>query len=103
MGVEMMWRLACGLLLVGWTAAFIVTVRRGLRVLREVGVQADASWRMIVGVMGASSFGALVVGTLGVRSSALYLLALLLQLVMCAMYFYRFFVGIHNRAPATRS
>lgn len=74
-----------------------VTVRRGFKVLRNVGLEADRSWRAIVGALGTMTFGSLFAGVVGLRASTFYLLALLLQLVLCALFFYRFFVSMHTR------
>jgi len=100
---DVLWRVACGLFLTGWTAVFVITVRRGFKVLRNVGLKADRSWRAIVGVLGAMSFGSLFAGVVGLRPSNLYLLALLFQLVLCALFFYRFFLSMHSGGSATRS
>lgn len=90
-----LWRTACGLFLVGWTVVFVVTVRRGFEVLRQVEIEADPGWRRLVATLGVLTFGVLFAGGVGFASSTAYLLALLLQLILCSLFFYRFFVSVH--------
>jgi hypothetical protein len=91
-----LWRLSSGLYLAGWTSTFAITVRRGFRVLRDVQLEADRSWRAVVAAIGVLCFGSLLSGGSGFHASSCYLFALLLQLILCALFFYRFFASLRR-------
>jgi hypothetical protein len=91
-----LWRLSSGLYLAVWTSTFAITVRRGFAVLRRVQLQADRSWAAVVAAIGVLSFGSLLCGASGFHASSCYLFALLLQLILCALFFYRFFVSLRR-------
>ncbi len=91
-----LWRLASGLYLAAWSSVLAITVRRGFGVLRRLQLQADRSWRAAVGAMGVLSLGSLLAGAVGFHPSTCYLFALLLQLILCALFFYRFFVSLRR-------
>jgi hypothetical protein len=90
-----LWRLASALYLVVWTATFVLGVRRGLQVLRGAPAQ-PRSWGAALALIGVLSFGSLVSGVIGFRPSSCYLFALLLQLTLCALFFYRFFLSLRR-------
>lgn len=90
------WRVSSVLYLIAWATTFAITVRRGLRVLRGVRLHADRGWAVLVALAGALTFLALLAGSLGFRPSSAYLFALLLQLSLCALFFYRFFLGLRS-------
>jgi hypothetical protein len=83
-----LWRLASALYLVVWTVTFALGVRRVLHVLRGAPAQ-PRSWAAALGLVGALCFGSLVSGVIGFRPSSCYLFALLLQLILCGLFFYR--------------
>ncbi len=49
-----------------------------------------------VAAMGVLSAASLVSGAIKFHSSTCYLFALLLQLVLCALFFYRFFLSLRR-------
>ena len=93
---QTLWRLASGLYLVGWACNFALTVWRGLRVLRRVQQRAEPSWSAVVLAFGVLSFASLLSGVSGFQSSSSYLFTLLLQLILCALFFYRYFLSLRR-------
>jgi hypothetical protein len=52
----------------------------------------------VLGLIGLLSFGSLASAVIGFRPSSCYLFALLLQLTLCAFFFYRFFLSLRRGA-----